>query len=400
MGRKYFFFIPVMTLNWKFMADGHKMRELVFDNTMDVKTMKVYWSPDTFTKDYNFVQTWQLNGRNGAGSGSWNWELQRGDVSVHKYSNELSWYNKADKTEVDMKEDVVMTHDSPLYSMGYFLFGKFYTTRQRNFKVMYDKQNRNFLLGKILLDNTMTMDGAMYSNMKVDTTSSPYTMVWYQPTSGHLLPSVKQLLGQDEVTMNVWHTPGTELKIHTNLPHIESLKITTTDTTRKIELNGNELVTVDYTPGSHSISQTVMLPTGEHVTVSLSWPKLELDSTDLEFTVEITPQRKMEGKVGWDCQDKKVIYFDIKGINPYIGDYMIQRNGEYEKISDTEYKLTWTGKAEYAKGPLAMYSPIDTNIMTSINTANLHVDANVVKSFDGRSWGFTLMNGQFTMIRP
>merc|ERR1711955_160389 len=127
--------------------------------------------------------------------------------------------------------------------------------------------------------------------------------------------------------------------------------ITTTDTTRKIELNGNELVTVDY--------------------------------TDLEFSVEITPQRKMEGKVGWDCQNKKVIYFDIKGINPYIGDYMIQRNGEYEKISDTEYKLTWTGKAEYAKGPLAMYSPIDTNIMTSINTANLHVDANVVKSFDG-----------------
>merc|ERR1711955_115191 len=165
--------------------------------------------------------------------------------------------------------------------------GKFYTTRERIFKVMYDKQNRNFLLGKIHFDDTMTMDGAKYSNMKVDTTSSPYTMVWYQPTS-------------------------------------------------------------------------------EHVTVSLSWPKLELDTTDLEFNVEITPQRKLEGKMGWECpsnQDKKVIYFDIKGNNPYIGDYMIQRNGEYEKISETEYKLTWTGKAEYAKGPLAMYSPIDTNIM-------------------------------------
>merc|ERR1712121_343994 len=96
--RKYFFFIPVMTLNWKFMADGHKMRELVFDNTMDVRTMKVFWSPDTFTKDYNFVQSWQMDGGLHDGSGSWNWELQRGDVSVHKYSNELSWYNKADTT--------------------------------------------------------------------------------------------------------------------------------------------------------------------------------------------------------------------------------------------------------------------------------------------------------------
>merc|ERR1712080_350094 len=221
-------------------------------------------------------------------------------------------------------------------------------TRQRNFKVMYDKQNRNFLLGKIHLDNTMTMDGAMFSNMKVDTRTSPYTMVWYQPSSGHLFPCVKHLLGQDEVSVNVWHTPGTELKITTNLPHIQSFSVTTSDTTRKMELNGKELVTVDYTPGSHSISQTVVLPTGEHVTVSLSWPRLEMDTTDLEFTVELTPDRKMGGKLGWECSsnhNNKMVYFDIKGSNPYIGDYIIQRNGHYEKISGTEHKLTWTGKA-------------------------------------------------------
>merc|ERR1712080_503028 len=145
------------------------------------------------------------------------------------------------------------------------------------------------------------MDGAMFSNMKVDTRTSPYTMVWYQPSSGHLFPCVKHLLGQYEVSMNAWHTPGTELKITTNLPHIQSFSVTTTDTPRKMELNGKELVTVDYTPGSHSISQTVVLPTGEHVTVSLSWPRLEMDTTDLEFTVELTPDRKLEGKLGWEC---------------------------------------------------------------------------------------------------
>merc|ERR1712114_102284 len=273
-------------------------------------------------------------------------------------------YNKADKVEMEMKVDVVMTHDSPIYGLGYLLYGKFYTTRERNFKVMYDKQNRNFLLGKIHLDDTMTMDGAMFSNMKVDTRSTPYTMVWYQPC-------VKYLLGEDEVSMNVWHTPGTELKITTNLPHIQSFSVTSTDTTRKMELNGKELVTMDY--------------------------------TDLEFTVELTPHRKLEGKLGWEFSsnhDNNMVYFDIKGSNPYIGDYIIQRNGHYEKISGTEYKLTWTGKAEFAKGPLAMYSPIDTNIVTSVNTANLNVDANVVKSFGGRRWGFTLMNGKFTLIKP
>merc|ERR1712080_571881 len=204
----HFFFFPVMTLKSEVTADGHKIRELVFDNTKDVRSLKVYWCPDTFTKDYNFVQTWQIDGGlyDGAGSGSWHWELQRGDVSVHKYTNDWSWYNKADKVEMEMK---------------------------------------------------------------VDPRTSPYTMVWYQPSSGHLFPCVKHLLGQDEVSMNVWHTPGTELKITTNLPHIQSFSVTTTDTTRKMELNGKESVTVDYTPGSHSISQTGVTHGGTCDSVSI-----------------------------------------------------------------------------------------------------------------------------------
>ena len=403
--KKHFSFVPVMTLKSEVTADGHKIREFEFDNTKDVRSLKVYWAPDAFTKDYNFVQTWQIDGglHDGAGSGSWHWELQRDGVSVHKYGNDWSWHNGADKVEVEMMVDVVLTQASPFYAWGPFFYGKFYTTRQRNFKVTYDKQNRNFLLGKIHFDDTMTMNGAMFSSLKVDTTSTPYTVVWHQPTAGFLFPCTKHLVGQDEVSMSVWHTPGTELKVHTNLPHIESFKITTAGTTRKVELNGKEWVTVDYTPGSHTVSQTVELPTGEHVTVSLAWPRLQSNTGDLEFAVEVTPNRKLEGKVGWECLDRYdniKVYLDIKGSNPHIGDYMIQRNGEYERIASVPYmyKLTWTGKAEFAKGPLATFSPIDTNMVASVNLANLHVDANIVKSFGGKRWGFTLANDKFTLI--
>merc|ERR1712105_127433 len=131
--------------------------------------------------------------------------------------------------------------------------------------------------------------------------------------------------------------------------------------------------------------------------------QLQSNTGDLEFAVEVTPNRKLEGKVGWECLDRYdniKVYLDIKGSNPHIGDYMIQRNGEYERIASVPYmyKLTWTGKAEFAEGPLATFSPIDTNMVASVNLANLHVDANIVKSFGGKRWGFTLANDKFTLI--
>merc|ERR1711934_1040936 len=92
--------------------------------------------------------------------------------------------------------------------------------------------------------------------------------------------------------------------------------------TRKIEFNGNELMTVNYTPGSHTVSQTVNLPTGEHLIMSVSWPRLQVEATDLGFILEVSPDRKfrIESNVGWDCANNqgKNVYLDSVVSSPYM----------------------------------------------------------------------------------
>merc|ERR1712013_260772 len=148
--------------------------------------------------------------------------------------------------------------------------------------ITYEKKNRNFLLGKLFVENTITLDGEKFSQEKLDTRSTPYTMVWFsQPVRG-LFPITRDITGQDEMIVSAWHTPGKELKIETNLPEVQSMKVTSAGPTKKFEFNGKEVATVD-----------------------LAWPKMTPAASDLEFGVTITPDRKVVTKFGWEMAGVK-----------------------------------------------------------------------------------------------
>merc|ERR1711928_154025 len=71
--------------------------------------------------------------------------------------------------------------------------------------ITYEKKNRNFLLGKLFVENTITLDGEKFSQEKLDTRSTPYTMVWFsQPVRG-LFPITRDITGQDEMIVSAWH---------------------------------------------------------------------------------------------------------------------------------------------------------------------------------------------------
>ena len=60
-------------------------------------------------------------------------------------------------------------------------------------------------------------------------------MLWYQPMSGHLIPSVRYLLGQDQMTVSAEQTTKIELKIQTNLHQVRDIKIITKGQMKKRE---------------------------------------------------------------------------------------------------------------------------------------------------------------------
>merc|ERR1712107_135105 len=127
----------------------------------------------------------------------------------------------------------------------------------------------------------------MGSQEKLDTRSTPYTMVWFsQPVRG-LFPITRDITGQDEMIASAWHTPGKELKIETNLPEVQSMKVTSAGPTKKFEFNGKEVATVAFDSSSKKASHTMHLPSGKDLTIDLAWPKMTPAASDLEFGVTI-----------------------------------------------------------------------------------------------------------------
>merc|ERR1711872_775263 len=164
-------------------------------------------------------------------------------------------------------------------------------------------------------------------------------------------------------------------------------------------LNQGEMkLTVDFDSSSKKASHTMHLPSGKDLTIDLAWPKMTPAASDLEFGVTITPDRKVVIKFGWEWAGVKKVYLDVVGNNPWIGDYKLSRQGEFEEVSGSLYKIKWTGHGETTKGFLRRVSPVETNVVASVNTRNLKVDAIVWKSFAGQKYGFTMNNDKFTLL--
>ena len=91
-------------------------------------------------------------------------------------------------------------------------------------------------------------------------------------------------------------------------------------------------------------------------------------------------------------------YIDIAGKNPSLGDYKLTRNIDYKYISrQATYKIKMTGHAEATKG-LTAFSPMETNVLASINTITHHVDAIVKETIAGKTYGFTMTNEKFMLL--
>merc|ERR1712098_1004077 len=116
-------------------------------------------------------------------------------------------------------------------------------------------------------------------------------------------------------------------------------KVTSAGPTKKFEFNGKEVATVDFDSSSKKASHTMHLPSGKDLTIDLAWPKMTPAASDLEFGVTIT--------------------------------------------SDLEF---------------GRVSPVETNVVASVNVRNMKVDAIVWKSFAGQKYGFTLTNDKFTLL--
>merc|ERR1712013_109043 len=123
--------------------------------------------------------------------------------------------------------------------------------------------------------------------------------------------------------------------------------------------------------------------------------KFELMTKDTFIVTKQSPFHWMNTMVTGGREWTKM---DVVGNNPWMGDYKLSRQGEFEEVSGSVYKIKWTGHGETTKGFLRRVSPVETNVVASVNVRNMKVDAIVWKSFAGQKYGFTLTNDKFTLL--
>merc|ERR1712215_641829 len=224
----------------------------------------------------------------------------------------------------------------------------------------------------------------------------PFTMVWYQPMSG-LIPSVRYLLGQDQMTVSAEQTTETELKIETNLPQVREIKIITEGQTRKVVLNGRERAVVTF-DDQGALNVIIHRLNGEQLGMKLHLVSMEMDRINIELGLEAGVElgskadRRIVTRLGWlkdHSQAKKKVM---------ISEYRISRDGDYQMTAPSEHKLIWRGISRFSSGKLATLSPIETDMEMTMDTVTPSLEARIEKVFAGRRIGLVIVNGSISLI--
>ena len=85
------------------------------------------------------------------------------------------------------------------------------------------------------------------------------------------------------------------------------------------------------------------------------------------------------------------------GENPMMGQFEFMRNGNWRVDADT-IDAQWNGKTNFAKGPLAIFSPIATTSTVNYNFASMVLNANIGKTVAGQKWGLTVSENKINLI--
>merc|ERR1712032_1176726 len=309
--------------------------KMKFDGKTPAKKFEMSFAPKTGTP-MDFV--WNMDFSAGF---KYDYDFKVNAVTMEKGDGEYKWLNNAQKFELMSKDTYIVSKQSPFHWMNTMVTrGREWTKMEHTRNFFFDKVDKAQLINKMKMEEHNILDGKTWYHIKYDNTAPKTAFLFTFPS--------------------LQHGP-------------------------RLDLRGRQ--------GAHR--QRRFRHEWEYPAGGCKWTA---DASDLEFGVTITPDRKVVTKFGWEWAGVNKVYLDVVGNNPWIGDYKLSRHGEFEEVSGSLYKIKWTGHGETTKGFLRRVSPVETNVVTSVNMRNMKVDAIVWKSFAGQKYGFTMNNDKFTLL--
>jgi len=133
--------------------------------------------------------------------------------SMWSYSTKRTTVNDANTFDLNLQTDLTLNSQSILYTLmdRYYPYGAF-NVRRNEVRIFLDKQNRNFLLPKFLIDVKLYKEGQEVVTLKIDSRARPYTFFFKAPRVFD-----RWNINYDHIDGTMTHIPGSSIEIKTNL---------------------------------------------------------------------------------------------------------------------------------------------------------------------------------------
>merc|ERR1711973_766623 len=100
-------------------------------------------------------------------------ESQRSGTTLTKFHHEIDLVNNANIFDMNMKGELEMDPMSIFYNFFCWKIGKCFTHGTRDTKIMYNKKDKNFLMGKMHFEDKSMVDGQKFQEMKLTVRRTP-----------------------------------------------------------------------------------------------------------------------------------------------------------------------------------------------------------------------------------
>merc|ERR1712226_1667207 len=327
--------------------------------------------------------------------------------------------NDGSKFEMEHLHKMTMTEESPFYGMVYWYTGRYAKNVERKMTVFFDKINKSILfVPKMKMDTVMTVDGEKTSEFVFDNTQAKkHIKFFYSPDT-----YTKDYLYEEE-----WEYPGNsgiKCKIDFKRGGVSTYnydgEYSWVNNGNKFEVKSNEKVKQEQNGPYYGVDHWFVGTYWKDavVTRTFTYEKKNrnflLGKIFFESKVVADGERFYEAKLDTRATPYTMVWFHkpVRAFYPTPRDVTGQDEmtvsawhtpGKELKFETNlpefrTMKVTSAGPAKTTNGFLRRISPVETNVVTSINMRNLKVDAIVWKSFAGKKYGFTLTNDKFLLL--
>merc|ERR1712079_823912 len=311
-------------------------------------------------------------------------QMMKFDLSTEKMIND-------DQIMTKLHDSLEIDPDSALFRRVVSKYG-FLTQFQKRtgeYEFFVNKKERNVLLHKFHVKGEVKKDGQTAMKLLLSTDEKPYKFELFLPI---LLNKIYSDMNEYKVSVD--HVPGDHLNIQPNGKKFKSFVIAKTgnNNERKIEINGKQLASGDYTLTDNSFKTKITLQNGDWLEPKVTWegalPKTRAEAEKFflknNFKVSATGSKRnfdidlswKATKPDWDFSTPESLKVDLNA-----------------KVENKVTQVDVSGKAHFEGGLLATSTPIVTEVHMKYLIPQRDLQGKFSKMINGKEYSINFPDG-------